>query len=61
MDSKRIYKTLLATLIAELCVTAYAGAQTTNEAPPHTMNLQLLVQSVDLKDENEGDEPTDHF
>lgn len=45
MDKNRICKTVLAALIAELCVTAYAGAQTTN-APPAGEVQQVVVSGI---------------
>jgi len=47
MTKNRIYKTVLATLIAELCVAAYADAQTTSEqaAPAGDGAVQQVVVS----------------
>ena len=46
MIKNRISKTVLATVIAELCVTAYAGAQTTNEQPAGGEVQQVVVSGI---------------
>jgi iron complex outermembrane receptor protein len=46
MIKNRISKTVLATVIAELCVTAYAGAQTTNEPPAGGEVQQVVVSGI---------------
>jgi TonB-dependent receptor len=46
MIKNRISKTVLATVIAELCVTAYAGAQTTNAQPAGGDVQQVVVSGI---------------
>ena len=46
MMKNRISKTVLATVIAELCVTAYAGAQTTNQPPAGGDVQQVVVSGI---------------